>query len=182
MTIFNPESGQTSRAERLQTLQVAAAEIGMRLVPLEVAAEQSNAVQRDALTSFAEATDTPKWAAFKTWRRLQELYTAKVQFEQVGLITATPRTTPLFFQNAPPIPSHKPELPESWVDWRQMLTHLDSDSLSKFSVQLDNAESRFGRNPQADLLGKGNGPVMFSLIKRFVAYQQAADYNKSINS
>lgn len=158
-----------SASEKYAELSAEAAKIGMRLVRLDSASEleHSDIAQREDLLDFADKQVIPKAIAFRSWRRLQELYTAKVQLESFDIRTNVPFSTPLKFVNTPPLPTVHPELPESWIAWRQTLTDLDSFSLQRFVVQLDNTESRFGRNPQADLLGKGNGPVMFRLLKGF---------------
>jgi hypothetical protein len=165
-------------AKEYKELSAAAAKIGMRLVSIDSSPESDQAIvtSREDLLNYASDNQVPKAVAFRGWRRLQELYTAKVQFETFGIKSQIPFSTPLRFINTPPLPFFRNELPESWVAWRQTLTDLDGASLQQFVVQLDNAESRFGRNPQADLLGKGNGTTMFNLLKGF-AEQVNADYS-----
>ena len=128
---------------------------------------------RAELVNYALTTDTLVAVAFRGWRRLQALYTAKVQFQTVGLASLLPLETPIDFRNNPPLPTIRPNLSSGWTAWEMSLEQLDAHSLQAFMHQIKNQPGSTRRNQYADLLGVNSGPRTVDLLTGFAELKLA---------
>ncbi|MBC7707925.1 hypothetical protein H7Y63_01760 [Polaromonas sp.] len=122
---------------------------------------------RPEFIAYAQETNTATAVAFRGWRRLQALYTAKVQFQTVSLESKLPIENPIIFRNTPPLPYLRPEVPAGWTTWEMSLDQLDVYSLQDFMHQIDYSHDQPKRFKYIDTLGENSGPRTFDLLRGF---------------
>lgn len=128
---------------------------------------------RSELDDSARTTDTALVVAARGWRRLQMLYTAKAQYQTVGLKSVFPLETAIIFRNTPPLPTIRPEVPSGWTQWELGLEQLDAQSLQVFMRQVERTPRITGFNRYSNLLGINNGPKTFNLLRDFAELKLA---------